>query len=77
MQFSTLTLTSILAALAVALPSPGNDATQAQKRQFQAQLTFIGSNPDAKYTVSAPTDGSSFTISTFQAFSYYPFTLWL
>ncbi|KAE8441129.1 hypothetical protein EG329_005841 [Mollisiaceae sp. DMI_Dod_QoI] len=52
--FAITALLALVASLASAAP--------AERRQFQAQLTFYGA-AGASYTLSVPTDASEFTIS--------------
>lgn len=51
--FAITALLALVASLASAAP--------AERRQFQAQLTFYGA-AGASYTLSVPTDASEFTI---------------
>lgn len=64
----TLTATAILALAATLVQA----APAQQTRQFEAQLTFIGA-ADASFTLSVPTDGTVFPISTCLLHSNSPF----
>lgn len=54
---------TISAAFAVLLAQAHASPMKAEARQFEAQITFEGAPPQAaSFTVSVPTDGTSFSI---------------
>jgi len=56
----------IAATLTNAAPQGGPDWAPVQGRQFRAQITFSGAGPNPPtYTISAPVDGSAFTIGMY------------
>jgi hypothetical protein len=56
MQFTITAITALLASASLAIAGPVNE-----RRQFEAQITFIGA-AGAEYSISAPTDATSFVI---------------
>ena len=65
MQFLTLTaLATLFAALTSAAPA-------LEKRQFEAQITFVGAAAGS-FSMGVPTDGTVFSISMFSFFLFSP-----
>lgn len=57
----TFTIAAAIALLATQVCS-APASTKADARNFQAQIRFNGADPDAFFTLSAPTDGTTFPI---------------
>ena len=69
MRFTLALLPSILG-MAFAAPAPEAKAGVAARQITTVGLTFYGADNDAKYSISAPADGSTFTISTRLHFNF-------
>ena len=63
---------TILSAILAVLANQSAAAPTASSNSFRAQLTFEGADPEAFFTLSVPTDGSTFTIRTFDLFPRVP-----
>ncbi|KAL8939087.1 MAG: hypothetical protein Q9211_002900 [Gyalolechia sp. 1 TL-2023] len=61
--FTISAAVALLASLASAAPAPTTPHRAPETRQFQAQITFFGADPDAFFSLSVPTDGSAFPIN--------------
>ncbi|KAF7503113.1 hypothetical protein GJ744_004322 [Endocarpon pusillum] len=59
----TLALLPFILGMAVAAPAPEARADVEARQITTVGLTFYGADNDAQYSISAPTDGSEFTIN--------------